>query len=163
MQAQEAEQGRRLIAGDGRLGTFNPLFPRAKYFGELTPVGPLNLMNLHPSVDLTLSDEFSLSASAIAYWRMSLEDGVYDLSGNRLRSGAESRSRYIGTQGELVLSYAAGRTVEGLGRFSIAPPPLDMGRFTMSLMWHARRQDDPRHVWLRRAIVDAAAGINART
>lgn len=53
-------------------------------------------------------------------------------------------------------------TAEGMGRFSITPPPLDMGQFTMSLMWHARRQDDPRHVWLRRAIVDAAAGINAQ-
>ncbi|MBK3773702.1 alginate export family protein [Azospirillum brasilense] len=108
--------------GDGRLGTFNPLFPRAKYFGELTPVGPLNLMNLHPSVDLALSDEFSLSASAIAYWRMSLGDGVYDLSGNLLRDGAGSRSRYIGTQGELVLSYAAGRTVEGLLSYSLFRP-----------------------------------------
>lgn len=108
--------------GDGRLGTFNPLFPRAKYFGELTPVGPLNLMNLHPSLDLALSDAFSLSASAIAYWRMSLEDGVYDLSGNLLRSGAGSRSRHIGTQGELVLSYAAGRTVEGLLSYSLFRP-----------------------------------------
>ncbi|MCW2238585.1 alginate export family protein [Azospirillum canadense] len=107
---------------DGTLETFNPLFPRAKYFGELTPVGPFNLMNLHPSVDLALSEEFSLNASAIAYWRESLDDGVYDLTGGLLRSGAGSGARYIGTQGELVLSYSAGRTVEGLVSYSIFKP-----------------------------------------
>jgi len=107
---------------DGTLETFNPLFPRAKYFGELTPVGPYNLMNLHPSVDLVLSDEFSLNASAIAYWRESLDDGVYDLTGGLLRSAAGSRSRYIGTQGELVLSYSNGRAFEGLVSYSLFRP-----------------------------------------
>ena len=37
----------------------------------------------------------------------------------------------------------------------------DRGRrtllFAMSLVWHARHQDSPRHIWLRRVIVDAAA------
>ncbi|MFP5514545.1 MAG: alginate export family protein [Alphaproteobacteria bacterium] len=107
---------------DGRLETFNPLFPRAKYFGELTPIGPYNLMNLHPSVDLALSDEFSLSASAIAYWRESLDDGVYDLTGGLLRSGAASKARYVGTQGELVLSYSSGRSFEGLISYSLFRP-----------------------------------------
>ena len=107
---------------DDRLETFNPLFPRAKYFGELTPIGPYNLMNLHPSLDLALSDEFSLSASAIAYWRESLNDGVYDLTGGLLRSGAASRARYVGTQGELVLSYSSGRSFEGLVSYSLFRP-----------------------------------------
>ncbi|CAO3458289.1 alginate export family protein [Azospirillum largimobile] len=107
---------------DDRLETFNPLFPRAKYFGELTPVGPYNLMNLHPSLDLALSDEFSLSASAIAFWRESLDDGVYDLTGGLLRSGTGSRARYVGTQGELVLSYSSGRSFEGLISYSAFRP-----------------------------------------
>jgi DNA-binding transcriptional LysR family regulator len=41
-------------------------------------------------------------------------------------------------------------------RFISQPPPLDLGKFPMSLVWHARHQDAPRHVWLRRAIVGAA-------
>ncbi|MDR6773030.1 alginate export family protein [Azospirillum sp. BE72] len=116
-----------IASGDGnprddRLETFNPLFPRAKYFGELTPVGPYNLMNLHPSLDLALSDEFSLAASAIAFWRESLADGVYDLTGGLLRSGTGSRARYVGTQGELVLSYSSGRSFEGLISYSAFRP-----------------------------------------
>ncbi len=109
-------------ARDGRLETFNPLFPRAKYFGELTPVGPYNLMNLHPSLDLALSDEFSLAASAIAFWRESLDDGVYDLTGGLLRSGTTSKARHVGTQGELVLSYSFGRSFEGLISYSAFRP-----------------------------------------
>lgn len=42
------------------------------------------------------------------------------------------------------------------GRFRALPPPLDIGKFTMSLVWHARHQDEPRHIWLRQLIVDAA-------
>ncbi|WP_040592077.1 LysR substrate-binding domain-containing protein [Mesorhizobium metallidurans] len=42
------------------------------------------------------------------------------------------------------------------GRFVSQPPPLDLGKFPMSLVWHARHQDAPRHIWLRRAIVGAA-------
>jgi hypothetical protein len=41
----------------------------------------------------------------------------------------------------------------------MAPPPLDLGSVVMSLAWHARNQDAPRHVWLRRTIVAAAAGL----
>lgn len=41
------------------------------------------------------------------------------------------------------------------------PPPLDLGVFTMSLAWHARQQDAPRHIWLRRAVVAAATEMSA--
>ena len=33
------------------LGTFNPLFPSGVYFNLLNPVGPLNLIDLHPTLD----------------------------------------------------------------------------------------------------------------
>lgn len=48
-----------------------------------------------------------------------------------------------------------------LGRFVAMPPPLDLGLFTMSLAWHARQQDAPRHIWLRRIIVAAATDMAA--
>jgi len=35
---------------DKDLQTFNPLFPKGKYFGELSLLGPYNLINLHPSI-----------------------------------------------------------------------------------------------------------------
>ena len=31
----------------------------------------------------------------------------------------------------------------------------------MSLVWHARHQDEPRHAWIRRTVVAAAATLAA--
>jgi DNA-binding transcriptional LysR family regulator len=47
----------------------------------------------------------------------------------------------------------------GMGRLVTLTPPIHLGRFTMSLVWHARHQDEPRHVWLRRVVVDAGKAV----
>lgn len=107
---------------DPDLGTFDPLFPKGKYFGELTPIGPYNLINLHPTLDLDLSGGFGLGLAAVAYWRESGRDGVYDVTGNLLRSGAGSGARFVGTQGELVLSYSDGRSFEAMVSYSLFRP-----------------------------------------
>ena len=38
------------------LNTFNPLFPSGVYFNLANPVGPSNIIDLHPTLDLTLTD-----------------------------------------------------------------------------------------------------------
>src|SRR5262249_46498209 len=43
------------------LQTFNPLFPSGIYFNLLNPVGPLNLIDLHPTVDLYVGEKLTLS------------------------------------------------------------------------------------------------------
>lgn len=98
---------------DDRLGTFNPLYPRAKYFGELTPIGPRNMINLHPGLELDLGHGFDLSFAGLFYWRENRRDGVYSLPGQVLHPGDPDAGRYIGHQGEMVLGW------EGQG-FSIA-------------------------------------------
>lgn len=67
----------------------------------------------------------------------------------------------IAARSELVMTLPSSlaRTAAGMGRFVILPPPLSLDRFTMSLFWHARHQDEPRHVWLRRIVVDAAKSV----
>jgi DNA-binding transcriptional LysR family regulator len=45
------------------------------------------------------------------------------------------------------------------GRLVAVAAPLDLGSFTISLAWHARHQDEPRHAWLRRLGVAAAATL----
>jgi DNA-binding transcriptional LysR family regulator len=59
----------------------------------------------------------------------------------------------------MTLPSSLAQTAAGMGRFVALPPPIDLGRFTMSLVWHARHQDEPRHVWLRRIVVDAATSV----
>ncbi len=94
-------------AGDGRLGTFNALFPRGKYFGELSPVGPTNIVSLNPSVAFALSDDVSASVAGMAYWRYSRSDGVYDVPGNLIRAPGTATARFIGKQVEATLSWQA--------------------------------------------------------
>ncbi|MGA0530339.1 alginate export family protein [Hansschlegelia sp. KR7-227] len=106
-----AELRANAISGDGepggRLGTFNALFPKGKYFGEIGLIGPANLVNLHPVIGVSLGSGWSLSGAAVFYWRQSLEDGVYGNPGNLVRPSAGSRARYVGTQGEVVLGWEA--------------------------------------------------------
>lgn len=83
---------------DPALQTFNPLFPRGAYFGQLSPVGPLNHRDLHPNLELSLPHNISVTTDWVFYWRQSLRDGVYGVSGNVERSGLNSNARFIGHQ-----------------------------------------------------------------
>jgi hypothetical protein len=96
---------------DADLQTFNPLFPKGKYFGELSLLGPENLINLHSTLDLQLGDGWSLGGAAVLYWRESTGDGIYDLGGNLIRDDGESGARFIGTQAEVVLTYEYNRNL----------------------------------------------------
>lgn len=105
---------------DHKLGTFNALFPKERYFGELTPIGPRNIFNLHPGIDITIGKTISLELSAAAFWRASLGDGVYDVPGQQIRPAGASRARYVGSHLELGISWQAARTFAlsgSLGRF----------------------------------------------
>ena len=93
--------------GDRTLGTFNALFPKGKYFGELSPIGPYNIANLHPSLDVDLGRGFTLDLAGIAYWRASRGDGVYNVPGQLIRAPGDARSRFIGTQAEALLGWQA--------------------------------------------------------
>jgi hypothetical protein len=93
--------------GDGKLGTFNALFPKGKYFGELSPVGPTNIINLNPRISAPLGSGFSTSVAANAYWRFSRQDGVYDIPGNLIRAAGDSRARFIGKEVEATLAWQA--------------------------------------------------------
>lgn len=62
----------------------------------------------------------------------------------------------------MTLPESLARMAAGMNRFVMRTPPADPGRFTLSLLWHARHQASPRHVWLRNAIVHAAAQVNRK-
>lgn len=119
-----------LISGDDDrndrdLQSFNALFPRGKYFGEIGLIGPRNLINLHPIAGVDLGSGWSLSGGAVFYWRESLGDGVYGNPGNLLRSAESSRARYIGTQADVVFAWEASRTLSFEFAYSMFQP----GRF----------------------------------
>ena len=92
---------------DRRLGTFNPLFPRGKYFGALSPIGPRNLIHLRPTVTVHPREDVAVSLTGAAYWRQSIGDGIYAIPGLLVRSGEGSDARFIGTQVELTVAWQA--------------------------------------------------------
>ena len=95
---------------DGTLGTFNPLFPRGAYFGESSLIGPANLIDLHPSLDLHVTKNVKVSADWDVFWRYSTDDGIYDNGGNVLRSGtADGNARFIGHQTSVQLEWEIDR------------------------------------------------------
>ncbi|MGF6847915.1 hypothetical protein QFZ51_003150 [Chitinophaga sp. W3I9] len=83
--------------GDGKLGTFNPLYPKGGYFGFSPQIGPVNLIDIHPYATVNPGPKLLLQADVVFNWRYSLQDGVYRPSGNFNLAGASSAKRYIGT------------------------------------------------------------------
>ena len=79
------------------LQTFNPLFPKGAYFNETELIGPANLMDLHPSVDLHVIKPVTFTLDWDFFWRESTSDGIYGNAVNLVRSGRESGSSYIGS------------------------------------------------------------------
>ncbi len=130
--------------GDPKLQTFAVFFPKGKYFGEAGLIGPANLINLHPSLTLDLGSGWTLGTAAIFYWRQSLQDGVYGVAGNLLRPAGGSRSRYIGTQADVVLGWEVSRHLSFEAAYSVFRPGSfirDMGRaetvhfFGLEALW----------------------------
>lgn len=105
--------------GDGQLGTFNAMFPKGKYFGELSPIGPRNILNLHPGIDLALAKGVTLELIEVSYWRAALADGVYDIPGQEIRTAGGSKARHIGDQLELSASWKASATISFAASLSL--------------------------------------------
>jgi len=91
------------------LQTFNPLFPKGNYFGQLTPVGPLNHRDLHPDLQLTLLKNVSVIADWVFYWRQSTRDAVYGIAGNIQRTGQLSQASFVGHQPGIEVNIQADR------------------------------------------------------
>lgn len=96
---------------DQTLETFNPLFPRGRYFGELSPIGPYNLILAQPSTRFSLTPHLGLSFAASTYWRQSRSDGIYSLPGRLLRASGGAAARYIGSEIEATIDWTPSRSI----------------------------------------------------
>lgn len=115
------------------LQTFSAMFPKGNYFGEISQIGPYNHIDAHPLIEWHLPHRVTLTMECDFFWRQSLNDGIYGISGNLLRSGKNKKARYIGTQPSLHadwqvdshLSFAANYTRFIAGAFLRETPPAD--------------------------------------
>lgn len=107
---------------DQKLGTFNAMFPKGKYFGELSPIGPRNIYNLNPDLTFNLTENLNIALAFGMFWRTSISDGVYDLPGNELRGTRNGGSRFIGNQFEITIEWQAQPTLSFAASFSMFRP-----------------------------------------
>jgi hypothetical protein len=119
-----------IISGDSDpaepdLQTFNALFPNGSFFGELTPVGPYNLITMGPTATAKIAANIEVEVQTLFHWRESLRDGVYNVPGNLVRPGGTSRARRIGTQGSASITWAPSRTFDLMAYYGF----FDAGRF----------------------------------
>lgn len=90
-----------VASGDGRggaRGTFVAMYPRGSYFGEAALLGPSNLVDVHPMLQLAPSEGVRLWADWAWFWRHDADDGIYTAGLDLQRPGTGSRSRYLGNQ-----------------------------------------------------------------
>jgi hypothetical protein len=99
-----------IISGDGskddnKQETFNPLYPKGAYFGLAALIGPSNLYDLHPYLTFSPSKTIELSLDCDAFWRMSLNDGIYTPSLSLIYPSGESRKKFIGCLAAADIAY----------------------------------------------------------
>jgi hypothetical protein len=100
--------------GDGRLGTFNPLFPNGVYFTKGAYTGYANLVHVRPSVTIKPAAKLSLQVAAAAQWRETTQDAIYTAPNIALPGSAGVGGRWTGAYGQIHADYVFNRHLTGL-------------------------------------------------
>jgi hypothetical protein len=90
---------------DGKLNTFDAMFPRGAYFGLASLIGPSNLDDIHPYASIAFSSKLRFTSDYDLFYRMSLNDGIYAVNAILIYSGKNAKSRDIGKQLQNELEY----------------------------------------------------------
>ena len=72
---------------DGKLQTFDALFPRGSYFSEAAQLGPANFYNFHPYFIFYPTDNLRAFVGVNFYYRLQDNDGIYGPPGNIIAVG----------------------------------------------------------------------------
>lgn len=101
---------------DGRLGTFNALYPKVPYFTEAGLVAPANLIDAYPSLRLQPTPALTLEFGWDLVWRQKRADAVYrpvpfgPLPGTA--NGTGNGPAEVGQQVQASLRWSLGRHAE---------------------------------------------------
>jgi Alginate export len=91
---------------DNQLNSFNPLYPRGAYFGLAALIGPVNLIDFHPYLDLKLTEKTVLGLDYDLFWRYSVNDGIYGPNVRPIYLASNSKNKFIGSQLGANLEYS---------------------------------------------------------
>ncbi|WP_176081093.1 alginate export family protein [Paraburkholderia tropica] len=82
--------------GDGRVGTFNPLFPNGYYFTLAGYTGYSNLIHVKPSLTFKITPKLTLLTALGFQWRETTADAVYGQGMATVPGTAGKGNRYTG-------------------------------------------------------------------
>lgn len=97
---------------DGKLGTFNPLFPNHAYFSEAAVGAPMNDIDIQPNITFRLAEGVTLRTAYDVFWRHSIEDAVYTATLQPMPGIAGRGGRYVGNLVTTHLQWQVDRHVE---------------------------------------------------
>ena len=106
-----------LITGDKNprdrdLQAFNPLFVAYNYFNQAAVAAPINILDVHPTLDLHPAHTVDVLLDWDFYWRESLQDGEYGPVGSGLLVAANgSKAKYVGSIPDFQVTWAADRHI----------------------------------------------------
>ena len=108
---------------DGRVETFDALFPKLKYFSESGLSSPANFFDVHPMLTVGVAD-VELSVGWDVFWRYTVADTVYGASGAPLVDASPSSGRFVGHElvTEITVALTAHTSMTGYyARFWVGP------------------------------------------
>lgn len=94
---------------DGRLQTFNPLFPNLAYFEEAAIFSPQNFYNIEPEISWRLTPQLSLALDWNFFWRLEKNDAVYVRGLMPLPGTAAVSGHFVAHAPSISLDYRWGR------------------------------------------------------
>jgi hypothetical protein len=96
---------------DGRLQTFNALFPNPSYFNDASLLRPANLIDVHPNINVNPARNILVSAGADFLWRYSRNDAVYSIPGSIVVPALSNEPAYVATALDVNLEWQIQRHV----------------------------------------------------
>ncbi len=96
---------------DGKLNTFNPLYPNLMYFEEAAVLTPQNFFNIEPEITFYPFKQLSMSFHWNFFWRMEKNDAVYVRGLIPLPGTAESDGHFVAHVPSVSVDYQLNRYV----------------------------------------------------
>lgn len=100
--------------GDGKVETFNPLFPNGVYFTKAAYTGYVNLTHVRPSVTVKPNARLSVQMAVAGQWRQTTRDAIYTAPNIALPSSAGVGGRWTGAYGQVHADYVFNAHLTGL-------------------------------------------------
>ena len=99
-----------IISGDRRIGdnkiqTFNPLYAMGGYFGLAALIGPSNIIDIHPSLNMTLLKSVNFEIDYDIFCRYRAQDGIYRANSSLIYSDGDTNAKRIGNQLTAAIMY----------------------------------------------------------